>query len=109
MPIGMFISISVPNPMLVWIENVAVHPDHQHRGIGRRLVAFAEQRARAAHVLEVRLYTNERMVENICVFTSRAAHEHRLPPLSSFVLNNFSAKSQMNDNWKAASPHHHHS
>jgi N-acetylglutamate synthase-like GNAT family acetyltransferase len=27
----------------LWIENVAVHPDHQHRGLGRRLLAYAEQ------------------------------------------------------------------
>src|SRR6266571_2261089 len=52
----------------LWIENVAVHPGHQHRGIGRRLLAYAEQRARVAHVLEVRLYTHELMVENISLY-----------------------------------------
>jgi N-acetylglutamate synthase-like GNAT family acetyltransferase len=30
---------------MLWIENVAVHPGHHHRGIGRRLLAYAEQRA----------------------------------------------------------------
>ncbi len=53
---------------MLWIENVAVHPGHHHRGIGRRLLAYAEQRARVAHVLEVRLYTHELMVENISLY-----------------------------------------
>ena len=52
----------------LWIDNVAVHPDHQHRGLGRRLLAYAEQRARAARLAEVRLYTNEHMVENISLY-----------------------------------------
>jgi ribosomal protein S18 acetylase RimI-like enzyme len=53
---------------MLWIENVAVHPGHHHRGFGRRLLAYAEQRARVAHLLEVRLYTNERMVENMSLY-----------------------------------------
>jgi GNAT superfamily N-acetyltransferase len=52
----------------MWIENVAVHPDHHHRGFGRRLLAYAEQRARAAKLLEVRLYTHELMDENISLY-----------------------------------------
>jgi GNAT superfamily N-acetyltransferase len=53
---------------MLWIENVAVHPGHHHRGFGRRLLAYAEQRARAANLLEVRLYTHELMVENISLY-----------------------------------------
>jgi predicted N-acetyltransferase YhbS len=53
---------------MLWIENVAVHPGHHHRGFGRRLLAYAEQRARAAKLLEVRLYTHELMVENISLY-----------------------------------------
>jgi ribosomal protein S18 acetylase RimI-like enzyme len=52
----------------LWIENVAVQPGHHHRGFGRRLLAYAEQRARAAKLLEVRLYTHELMVENISLY-----------------------------------------
>lgn len=52
----------------LWIENVAVHPEYQHRGYGRRLMRFAEQQARAAGLAEVRLYTNELMVENIRLY-----------------------------------------
>jgi ribosomal protein S18 acetylase RimI-like enzyme len=52
----------------LWIENVAVCPDHQRRGLGRRLLAFAEEQARAAGLHELRLYTHERMVENIALY-----------------------------------------
>lgn len=47
------------------LENVAVRPASQGQGIGRRLVAFAEQMARDFGLAEIRLYTNRQMVENI--------------------------------------------
>jgi ribosomal protein S18 acetylase RimI-like enzyme len=47
------------------IENVAVRPDRQGRGLGRALVRFAEERARHAGLAEVTLYTNARMTENL--------------------------------------------
>jgi ribosomal protein S18 acetylase RimI-like enzyme len=52
----------------LWIENVAVHPKHQHRGLGRQLLAFAEQYAQTAGMSELRLYTNELMVANIALY-----------------------------------------
>jgi ribosomal protein S18 acetylase RimI-like enzyme len=53
----------------VFIENVAVRPSHQGQGLGRRLMAFAEDAARAAGLTELRLYTNELMVENIAFYS----------------------------------------
>jgi ribosomal protein S18 acetylase RimI-like enzyme len=53
----------------LWIDNVAVHPQYQHRGYGRRLMQFAERHARAAGLPEIRLYTHELMVENISLYT----------------------------------------
>ncbi len=47
------------------VENIAVDPTAQHTGLGRRLMAHAEDEARALGLSELRLYTNERMVENI--------------------------------------------
>ncbi len=47
------------------IENVAVLPAYQGRGLGRRLLAHAEQLAAAAGLKQIRLYTNQRFVENI--------------------------------------------
>src|ERR1700704_4122904 len=52
----------------LWIENVAIHPSHQHRGLGRQLLAFAELHAQAAGMSELRLYTHELMLENIALY-----------------------------------------
>ena len=49
----------------ILLENVAVLPEHQGRGIGRRLIAFVEQAARRSGFTAVELYTNEKMVENL--------------------------------------------
>lgn len=54
-----------PQPPALLLENVAVAPDRQGEGLGRALMAFAEDRARAEGLDEVVLYTNERMTENL--------------------------------------------
>ena len=51
--------------LALFIEDVAVDPAVQGRGLGRRLMAFAEQYAREHGLRELRLYTNEVMVENL--------------------------------------------
>jgi ribosomal protein S18 acetylase RimI-like enzyme len=47
------------------IENVAVSPAFQGRGLGRKLMAHAEQIAASAGHRETRLYTNNLFAENI--------------------------------------------
>jgi ribosomal protein S18 acetylase RimI-like enzyme len=47
------------------IENVAVSPAFQGRGLGRKLMAHAEQIAASAGHGETRLYTNKLFAENI--------------------------------------------
>jgi len=54
-----------PQPPALLLENIAVAPDRQGEGLGRRLMAFAEDHARAEGLAEVVLYTNERMTENL--------------------------------------------
>ena len=49
----------------VHLENVAVAPDHQGKGVGRALVSYAESAARRDGVERVELYTNEKMTENL--------------------------------------------
>ena len=51
------------------IENIAVDPARQKSGIGRKLMAFAEDEARRQGCTRVTLYTNEKMVENIALYT----------------------------------------
>lgn len=50
------------------IENVAVAPGHQKRGLGRRLLRFAEQFALQHGLTSVTLYTNALMTENIALY-----------------------------------------
>jgi ribosomal protein S18 acetylase RimI-like enzyme len=59
----------------LFVDNVAVAPGHQGRGLGRELVAFAEERARKEGLGEVRLYTNEKMQENLSVYTKLGFEE----------------------------------
>jgi len=50
------------------VENIAVAPDIQARGLGRQLMAFAASEARRQGYAELRLYTNEKMHENIAFY-----------------------------------------
>ncbi|MGH2454849.1 MAG: GNAT family N-acetyltransferase [Candidatus Limnocylindria bacterium] len=62
------------------IENVAVTPVLQGRGLGARLLDHVETRARELGIAEIRLYTNERFVENLAIYARRGYREtHRTP------------------------------
>jgi ribosomal protein S18 acetylase RimI-like enzyme len=54
-----------PMPGHLLVENVAVDPAAQGTGLGRRLMAHAEDEARALGLPELRLYTNELMAANV--------------------------------------------
>jgi GNAT superfamily N-acetyltransferase len=74
-------------PDHLWIENVAVLPEHQGRGIGRRLLAHAEDEARRLGYGEVRLLTNERYTANIAMYERYGYHEtHRMPYMGSNLV-----------------------
>jgi ribosomal protein S18 acetylase RimI-like enzyme len=60
--------ILVPGDDHVLVENVAVDPGRQGEGIGRALLAFAEQRAAELGVSEMRLYTHVLMTENQALY-----------------------------------------
>ena len=67
------------------VVNVAVAPAHQKRGLGRRLLAHAEQLARQESLGTVRLYTNARMVENIALYKSLGYRIDREEPAGTSV------------------------
>jgi ribosomal protein S18 acetylase RimI-like enzyme len=50
------------------VENVAVSPSFQGRGLGRKLMAHAEVLAREFGFGTIRLYTNQRFAENIALY-----------------------------------------
>ena len=49
----------------LFVETVAVRTDRQGAGLGRMLMEFAEETARDLGLHEIRLYTNEKMTENL--------------------------------------------
>lgn len=74
--------VLVPQADHLVLDNVAVDPEFQGRGYGRRLVEFAEDEAKRLGLPEVRLYTNVVMVENVGLYlhlgfeeTHRAEHD----------------------------------
>ena len=50
------------------IENVAVSPAFQGRGLGRKLMGHAEQIAAVSGFAETRLYTNKLFADNIALY-----------------------------------------
>ncbi|MGK5682514.1 GNAT family N-acetyltransferase [Actinoplanes sp. URMC 104] len=62
----------------VEVETLAVDSDVRGAGVGGRLLAFAEQRARELGLPEVRLCTNRAMTENLAYYPRRGYREtHR--------------------------------
>lgn len=60
--------VLVEEPGVLLIDNVAVRPDLHGRGIGRWLMAFAEEHARKLGLGKLRLYTNRKMTSNIALY-----------------------------------------
>ncbi|TIU29328.1 MAG: GNAT family N-acetyltransferase, partial [Mesorhizobium sp.] len=56
------------HPDHAMIFSVAVAPAFQGRGLGIKLLDFADEQARTWQVPEVRLYTNARMERNIALY-----------------------------------------
>jgi ribosomal protein S18 acetylase RimI-like enzyme len=65
--LGLLVLEDLPDGALL-LDNVAVRPAAQGRGVGRALMRFAEEEARRRGASVLRLYTHERMVENIALY-----------------------------------------
>ena len=61
--------VIMPDEEGMFLENIAVHPDAQGQGLGRQLMAFVEEAARARNLPAIHLYTNEAMTENLAFYT----------------------------------------
>jgi GNAT superfamily N-acetyltransferase len=57
-----------PTDNCLLIENIAVHPSAQGRGLGRALMSFAEQEAARRGLTRMALYTHEVMTENQAIY-----------------------------------------
>lgn len=70
--------VLIPQDDAMLLDNVAVDPGAQGSGLGRRMLEFAEQAARAAGYQAITLYTNEAMTENISLYSRNGyAETHR--------------------------------
>jgi ribosomal protein S18 acetylase RimI-like enzyme len=68
------------------IDNVAVHPTHRGRGLGRALLDLAEAEARRAGFGSVYLYTHEKMTENLALYSKIGYAEYDRRPQQGFSL-----------------------
>jgi ribosomal protein S18 acetylase RimI-like enzyme len=59
-----------PAPNYLLLDNIAVSPTRQGLGLGRRMLAFAEDEALRRGYREIRLYTHQTMVENQRLYAS---------------------------------------
>jgi GNAT superfamily N-acetyltransferase len=64
--VGALILEDEPDGLLLY--NIAVAPAAQGAGVGRRLIRFTEAEARRRGHALLRLYTNEKMVENVAMY-----------------------------------------
>ncbi|MFH8612396.1 GNAT family N-acetyltransferase [Streptomyces sp. NPDC018029] len=62
--VGLLVLVPRPYEGRLLLESIAVHPDAAGQGVGRRLLSFVDDHARALGLIEIRLYTNAMMWEN---------------------------------------------
>ena len=62
------------------VHSIAVRPSEQRRGYGRALLDFADHRAVAIGVPELRLFTNTQMKRNIALYRSHGYAEAGVRP-----------------------------
>jgi ribosomal protein S18 acetylase RimI-like enzyme len=72
-PAGLVVLIPRPDHLL--LDNLAVRPAAQDRGIGTQLLALAEREAARLGLRKIRLYTNAAMTENLAYYPR---HGYRL-------------------------------
>lgn len=64
------ILVLIPEADCLLLDNIAVSPAAQGKGYGRHLLKFAEAEARRLGYSNIRLYTQEKMTENITIYSS---------------------------------------
>jgi ribosomal protein S18 acetylase RimI-like enzyme len=75
------------------IENLAVHPDFQGQGFGKRMLAHAENEAlESANIVEMWLYTNKLFTDNIRFYQAQGYCIDREEPFQGGVLTHMSKR-----------------
>ncbi len=78
-PAGALVLDPQPDHLMLW--SVAVDPAHQGSGLGNTLLAAAESRARDLDLVELRLYTGDKLVRNIDWYARRGYATARVETL----------------------------
>lgn len=61
--------VLIPEKEIMLLDNVAVAPSAHGKGLGRRLLEYAEWSAKREGYHFIKLYTNEAMKENIALYS----------------------------------------
>ena len=64
----------------LFIENIAVSPEHQGKGLGHHLLNHAEAKAKSAGLEELRLLTNQAFATNVQLYQSVGFRIDRTEP-----------------------------
>ena len=72
----------VPAPDHLLIENVAVRPDQQGKGLGDALLHHAESVAVSLSLMQIRLYTNAAFASNVAFYAKRGFKEYQRETVS---------------------------
>ena len=88
---------TIPGADHLLIENVAVSPAFQGRGLGRRLMAHAEDLAASEGRAEVRLYTNKKFAENLRLYETLGYRLDREEPFSGGIIVHMSKRVPASD------------
>ena len=71
--------VSFEKTKSLFVENIALHPDHQGKGLATLIFGILENRARVAGLTSLNLYTNVKMHENLSFYSKLGFIEtHRL-------------------------------
>jgi ribosomal protein S18 acetylase RimI-like enzyme len=68
------------------VHNVAVHPSHRGKRLGRALLELAEAEGRRAGFDSIYLYTHEGLVESLALYERIGYVEYERRPLGGFSL-----------------------
>jgi ribosomal protein S18 acetylase RimI-like enzyme len=71
------LTVLVPMEKFMLVENVAVHPNFHGRGCGRKLLDYADKIAKTRGFTEIRLYINEKMIENLNIYRHLGWREYK--------------------------------
>ena len=79
--------VLIYEPSYLFIYSVGIKPKYQQQGLGRRLLAWSEEKAIQDGYKSIRLLTNEHFVDNIRLYKEIGYQEtSREPFLNSIIL-----------------------